>query len=80
VRYHLGLLYGKCDRLYDGIRELERATELNPRQYPAWKNVAVLYQQAGFRAKAVKAWERAADIAPDEATRQAIRQQIAALG
>lgn len=80
LRYHLGLLYGKGDRIYDAIRELERATELNPRQYPAWKNVAVLYQQAGFRAKAVRAWEKAADLAPDDATRQAIHKQIAALG
>ncbi len=80
LRYHLGLLYGKGDRIYDAIRELERATELNPRQYPAWKNVAVLYQQAGFRAKAVRAWERAADLAPEDATRQAIHKQIAALG
>lgn len=80
LRYHLGLLYGKCDRLYDGIRELERATELNPKQFAAWKNLAVLYQQAGFRAKAVGGWSRAADLAPDDETRRAIHQQLAALG
>jgi len=80
LRYHLGLLYGKCDRLYDGIRELERATELNPKQFAAWKNLAVLYQQAGFRSKAVGGWSRAADLAPDDDTRRAIHQQLAALG
>jgi CheY-like chemotaxis protein len=80
LRYHLGLLYGKVDRLYDGIRELERATELNPKQFPAWKNLAVLYQQAGFRAKAVSGWTRAAELAPDDDTRRAIKQQLTALG
>lgn len=35
LRYHLALLYGKKGQIYDGVGELERAVELNPKHFPA---------------------------------------------
>ena len=39
--------------------------DLNPRHFPALKNLAVLYEKAGFKHKAVEMWERCTPIAPD---------------
>lgn len=76
LRYHLGLLYFKHGQLYDGISELEQAVELNPSSYPALRNLAILYERAGFKNKAVEMWERCAQVAPDDKTRDQIRGHI----
>ena len=79
LRFHLGLLYGKQGNVYDGIQELEKAVELNPKSFPALKNLAVLYEKAGFRNKAVEAWERCTHTAPDDQTREQIKQHLVGL-
>ncbi len=79
LRFHLGLLYGKKGGHYEGIQELEKAVELNPKSFPALKNLAVLYEKAGFRNKAVEAWQRSASVAPDDATRDQIKQHLVGL-
>jgi CheY-like chemotaxis protein len=79
LRFHLGLLYGKSGGLYEGIQELEKAVELNPKSFPALKNLAVLYEKAGFRNKAVEVWERSATTAPDNETREQIKQHLLGL-
>jgi CheY-like chemotaxis protein len=79
LHFHLGLLYGKVGRIYDAIGELELALQVNGRQYQAHKNLAVLYQKAGFRHKAVESWERALRAAPDEETRQTVREHLLGL-
>ena len=79
LRFHLGLLYGKKGAMYEGMQELEKAVELNPKSFPALKNLAVLYEKAGFRNKALEAWERTATAAPDEPTRDQIKQHILGL-
>ncbi|MBX3187905.1 MAG: response regulator [Labilithrix sp.] len=76
LRYHLALIYGKQGRVYDGISELERAADLNPKHFPALKNLAVLYEKAGFRNKAVEMWERCIHVAPDAETRESIRSHL----
>jgi DNA-binding response OmpR family regulator len=76
LHYHLGLLYGKRGQVYEAISELETALEINGRHFAAVKNLAVLYQKAGFRYKAVEMWQRALSLAPDEPTRQSIRQHL----
>jgi len=76
LHFHLGLLYGKKGRVYDAIGELETALEINSRHFPAVKNLAILYQKAGFRNKAVEMWQRALSIAPDDETRQSIREHL----
>jgi hypothetical protein len=40
------------------------------------KNLAVLYEKAGFKNKAIEMWERCAANAPDEPTRKSIRDHL----
>ncbi len=76
LHFHLGLLYGKTGQVYEAISELETAVEINSHHFPAVKNLAVLYQKAGFRNKAADTWGRALRLAPDEQTRQSIRDHV----
>jgi DNA-binding response OmpR family regulator len=76
LRYHLALIYGKRGQFYDGITELERAVDLNPRHFPALKNLAVLYEKAGFKNKAVEMWERSMHAAADTETRESIKAHL----
>jgi DNA-binding response OmpR family regulator len=79
LRYHLGLLLGRRERLFEGIDALETAVDLAPRHFSALKNLAVLYQRAGFKHKATELWERALGAAPDDATRQGVKDQLLSL-
>jgi DNA-binding response OmpR family regulator len=79
LHFHLGLLYGKQGRVYDAIQELQTALDINGNHFPALKNLAVLYQKAGFRNKAIEAWERALRVAPDDPTRQSIKEHLVGL-
>ncbi|MDB4988215.1 MAG: Phosphate regulon transcriptional regulatory protein PhoB, partial [Myxococcaceae bacterium] len=79
LHYHLGLLYGKQENVFEAITELETAADLKPRDFSTLKNLAVLYQRAGFRLKAAELWERALGNAPDDATRSSIRNHLVSL-
>jgi DNA-binding response OmpR family regulator len=79
LHFHLGLLHGKQGRIYDAIQELQTALDINGRHFPALKNLAVLYQKVGFRNKAIETWERALRVAPDDATRQSIKEHLVGL-
>lgn len=79
LHFHLGLLLGKRGVLYEAIQALETAIGINPRHFPALKNLAVLYQKAGFRNKAIETWERSLSAAPDEVTRQSIKEHLVGL-
>jgi DNA-binding response OmpR family regulator len=79
LHYHLGLLYGKQENVFEAIHELEAAADLRPRDFSTLKNLAVLYQRAGFRLKATEMWERALGCAPDDATRGSIRNHLVSL-
>ncbi len=79
LHFHLGLLQGKKGHVYEAISELERAVEINSRHFPAVRNLAILYQKAGFRNKATEMWERALNVAPDDLTRQSIKQHLLTL-
>ena len=76
LHFHLGLLYGKLGQVYEAINELEKAVSINSRHFPAVKNLAVLYQKAGFRHKAAEMWERSLALATDEATRRSIKDHL----
>jgi DNA-binding response OmpR family regulator len=76
LHFHLGLLYGKKGQVFDAIAALEAAIDSNGQHFPALKNLAILYQKAGFRHRAVEMWERALPFAPDDATRQSIREHL----
>ena len=79
LHFHLGLLFAQQGQTYDAIHALERAVEINSRHFAGVKNLAILYCQAGFRNKAVEVWTRGLRLAPDEETRNAIREHLAAL-
>jgi len=79
LHYHLGLLYGKLDNVFEAIQVLETAAELRPRDFSTLKNLAVLYQRAGFRLKATEMWERALGSAPDDDTRANIKNHLVSL-
>ena len=79
VRFHLGLLFGKMGKIYDAIQELETALSIHSDYFPALKNLGVLYQNAGFRNKAIEMWERCLANAPDDATREAIKKMLVAV-
>jgi CheY-like chemotaxis protein len=79
IHFHLGLLFAQQSQTYDAIRALERAVEINSRHFAGVKNLAIMYCQAGFRNKAVETWTRALQLAPDEETRKAIEEHVAAL-
>jgi len=79
LHYHLGLLCGRRDEIFEAIHELETAVDLQPRNFSALKNLAVLYQRAGFKHKAIEMWERALSAAPDEETRVGIKEHLMSL-
>jgi CheY-like chemotaxis protein len=79
LHYHLGLLYGRRDDLFDAIHEMETAVNLAPRNFAALKNLAVLYQRAGFKHRAIEIWERAIGSAPDEETKGGIKELLVSL-
>jgi CheY-like chemotaxis protein len=79
LHFHLGLLFARQGQTYDAIRALERAVEINSRHFAGVKNLAIMYCQAGFRNRAAELWRRGLQLAPDEATRIAIEEHLAAL-
>ena len=79
LHYHLGLLYGKQNSVFEAIQSLETAAGLRPRDFSTLKNLAVLYQRAGFRLKATEMWERALSAAPDEDVRANIKKHLVSL-
>ena len=79
LHYHLGLLCGRRDDVFEAIHELETAVELQPRNFSALKNLAILYQRAGFKHKAVEMWERSLSAAPDDGTRKGIKEHLMSL-
>jgi DNA-binding response OmpR family regulator len=76
LHFHLGLLYGKNGQIFEAISELESAIDLNAKHFAAAKNLAILYQKAGFRNKAAETWERALRLAPDDETRRTIKEHL----
>jgi DNA-binding response OmpR family regulator len=79
LHFHLGLLFGRKGQIFDAIAALEQAVGINPRHFPAVKNLAILYQKAGFKNKAAESWHKAAVIAPDDATRESVKKQLLSL-
>jgi CheY-like chemotaxis protein len=79
LHYHLGLALGRQGELFRAIQSLERSVALHDGFFPSLKNLAVLYEKAGFRHSALESWERALHAAPDDATREQIKGRVIAL-
>ena len=76
MRGHYGVSLALIGRRPEARSELLRAVDLNRKHYPALKNLAVLYEKAGFKNKAVEMWERCAAAAPDDPTRATVREHL----
>ncbi len=59
------------------MKAYERAATFDSSFYPAFKNLAVVYEQLGFRTRAFQSWYRAYELAPDADTRKRIEERIA---
>jgi DNA-binding response OmpR family regulator len=73
LRHQLGLLYAQRGHDFAAMQELEMAVDLDPARFQSLRNLAILFQRRGLRRKACEMWERALSNAPDDATRQEIR-------
>jgi DNA-binding response OmpR family regulator len=61
---------------FGAITAYERAVELRPNLFPALRVLAALYQEKGFRRKAIETFERALHSAPDATSREAVRGKL----
>jgi len=76
THFVLGTALHRVGRVYEAISEYERVVELAPRQFNALKNLAVLYERQGFKAKAVEMWTRAIAQSPTDAVRKTIKAHL----
>ena len=58
------------------MTSFERAVELRADFFPALRSLAALYDEKGFRRKAVETLERALVAAPDPVARDAVRSDL----
>lgn len=79
AHFLLGTALHRKGRIYEAISEYERVVELAPMLFTALKNLAVLYERQGFKAKAVEMWMRALDQSPSDAVRQTIKAHLIGL-
>lgn len=79
AHFMLGSVYNAMGHIYQAISEFERVIELGPTMFAALKNLAVLYEREGFRAKAVEMWTRALEQSPNDAVRQTIKAHLIGL-
>jgi DNA-binding response OmpR family regulator len=76
THFALGRAMHEQGDVFHAITAYERAVELRPNLFHALRALAALYEQKGFRRKAVEAVERAVHAAPDPKTRDAMRQRL----
>jgi DNA-binding response OmpR family regulator len=79
LHFQLGRALQTSGDTYRAVSEYERAVELKPDLFPALRSLAALYQQKGFKRKAIDALERAIPAAPDEPTRVKLKQSLLAM-
>ena len=58
------------------MKAWERAATFDGMLFPAFKNLAAVYEQLGFSRRATMAWSRAHDLAPDLDTRRRIHERL----
>ena len=79
AHFILGTALQAQGHIYQAISALERVVEISPSMFSALKNLAVLYERQGFRAKAVESWMRALEQSPTDAVRQTIKAHLIGL-
>ena len=76
AHFVLGTVLHAMGNIYQAISQYERVAELSPTLFSALKNLAVLYERQGFKAKAVEMWMRALEQSPSDAVRQTIKAHL----
>jgi len=74
----LGNVRSKAGDADGAMKAWERAATFDGNLFPAFKNLAAVYEQLGFVQRAAMAWSRAHDLAPDPDTRRRIQDRMAA--
>jgi tetratricopeptide (TPR) repeat protein len=74
--FYLGKIHERKEERYDAMFEYEQALALDSTFFPAVKDLALLYQNAGFVQKAVEMWQQALAICPEPSMRQTIKDHI----
>lgn len=76
---HGVMLLKKKGKAYEAMRAFERTLDLDPKQFTALRSLAVLYEEHGFKNKAVEMWERAMRCSPDAETAAQMRARLLSL-
>ncbi|HZX94575.1 MAG TPA: response regulator [Myxococcales bacterium] len=76
AHFALGRALHEQGDIFPAITAYEHAVELRPNLFPALRALAALYEQKGFRRKAVEALERAVHASPDRKTREEMRRRL----
>ena len=71
-----GYILRRRDQQEEGLRNLERAVELDPRNFDILQQIALTYQHLGRYAEAIAALDRALAIVPDNAETRATRGEF----
>lgn len=74
--FYLGKIHERKDERYEAMFEYEQAVALDTTFFPAIKDLALLYQNAGFVHKAVEMWQQALAVCPEPSMRQSIKDHL----
>ncbi len=79
IQFALGQVLQHESRGFQAMYHYEKAIELDPNLYAAAQNLAELYQDKGFKRKAVEMWERALLCAPSDSIRKTIKEHLVSI-
>ena len=74
--FYLGKIHERKDERFEAMYEYEQAVALDTTFFPAVKDLALLYQNAGFVHKAVEMWQQALAVCPEPSMRQSIKDHL----
>lgn len=79
LHYYEGKCYEAMKDPFNALAAMEKAIDIDAHLFPALKDIAILYQQNGFKRKAIEMWERAAQLCTDPAMKEKIKQNLLSL-
>src|SRR5438093_7157868 len=72
----IGYILGRRGQQEEGLRNLQRAVELDPRNFYTLQQIALSYQYLGRYGEAIAALDRALSIVPDNVETRAFRAEL----